>query len=128
MDHGRSAATCTVLWFKIVRFLTWKQHVQNIHRMIAGYLALLSRIKKYFPLQTRKTFYNCYILKHMDHCSRIWGSAPSSERIRKLQKRAARIITYSEYRAESAQLMNQLYWLPLPVCVKYSKHNLFTSQ
>ena len=74
-----------LLGLKIDHFLTWKPHIQNIHRTIAGYLALLCRIKKYHPFQTRKTFYNCYILPHINYCSTIWGIAPSSERVLKLR-------------------------------------------
>ena len=113
-----------LLGLRIDHFLTWNPHLQNIHRTIAGYLALLCRIKKYFPFQTRKAFFNCYILTHMDYCSTIWGNAPSSERILKLQKRAARITTDTEYRAESAPLMKQLHWLPLPERVKYRQAQL----
>ena len=56
---------------------------------------------------------------HMDYCSTILGNAPSSERVLKLQKRVARIITDAEYRAKSYPLMKQLHWLPLPEHVKY---------
>ena len=97
---------------------------QNIHRTIADYLALLCRIKKNFPFQTRKSFYNCYILPHMDYCSTTSGNAPSSERILKLQKRAARITTDTEYRAESAPLLKQLRWPPLPERIKYRQAQL----
>ena len=77
-----------LLGLKIDNFLTWKPHVQNIHRTIADYLARLCRIKIYLAFQTRTIFHNCYILPHMDYCSTIWGNAPSSQRILKLQKRA----------------------------------------
>ena len=53
------------------------------------------RIKKYLPYQTRQTFYHSFILPHMDYCSTLWGDASAAERIHKLQKRAARVITYS---------------------------------
>ena len=117
-DKLQVAESEKLLGLKIDHFLTWKPHMQSIRCTTAGYLAFLCRIKTYLPFQTRNTFDNCYNLLHMDRCSTHWGSAPSSERILKLQKCAARIITDSEYRAESAPLMKQLHWLTLPKLVK----------
>ena len=105
-------------------FLTWKAHIHNIHNTIAGKLELMCRIKQYLPHKARITFYNSYILPHMDYCSTLWGNATTSYRIYKLQRRAARIITDSEYRAPSDPLLEQLNWLPLPERVKYKQSQL----
>lgn len=113
-----------LLGLQVDNFLTWNAHVHKTHNTIAGNLALLCRIKKYLPYQARKTFYNSYILPHMDYCSTLWGNANSSEHIYKLQRRAARIIPDSEYRAPSAPLLKQLNWLPLPERVKYRQSQL----
>jgi len=40
----------------------------------------------------------------MDYCSKRWGNATTSNRIYKRQRRAARIITDSEYRGPSNTL------------------------
>ena len=74
-------------------------------------------------LSIRKTFYNSYI-PLLDYCTTLWGNATTSERIYKLQRRAAKIITYSEYRAPSDPLLGQLNWLPLPERVKYRQSEL----
>ena len=94
--------------FHVNNFLTWKAHIQNIHNTIGGKLALLCRIKQYLPYKVRKTFYNCYILPHMDYCSTLWGNATPSDRIYKLHRRAVRIITDSAYRVPSDPLLEQL--------------------
>ena len=75
-------------------------------------------------IQRRKTFYNSYILPHMDYCITLWDNATTSHRIYKLQRRAARIITDSEYRAPSDPLLEQLNWLPLQERVKYRQSEL----
>ena len=53
--------------------------------------------------------------------SRCLPYASAAERIHKLQKRAARVITDSPYRTPSAPLVEQLRWLSLPDRVKYRK-------
>ena len=71
--------------------LTWKAHIQNIHNTIAEKLSLLCRIKQYLQYKARTTLYNSYILPHLDYCSTLWGNATTSDRIYKLQRRAARL-------------------------------------
>ena len=60
----------------------------------------------------------------MDYCSTHWGHATTSDRIYKLQRRSARIITDSEYQAPSDPLLEQLTWLPLPERGKYGQSHL----
>ena len=109
-----------LLGLHVDNFLTWKAHIQNIHITIAGKLTLLCGIKQYLPYKAREMFYNSYILPHMDYCSTFWGNATTSDRIYKLQ----RTIIYSEYRAPSGPLLEQLNWLPLPERVKYRQSQL----
>ena len=113
-----------LLGLHVDNFLTGKAHIHNIHNTIAGKLALLCRIKQYLPYKARTTFYNSYILPRVDYCSTLWRNATTSDRIYKLQRRAARIITDSEYRAPSDPLSEQLNWLPLPERVKYRQSQL----
>ena len=93
--------------FLVDNFLTWMAHIQNIHNTIAGKLAFLCIIKQCLPYKARTTFYKSYMLPHMDYCSTIWGIAATSDRIYKLQRHAARVITDSEYRAPSDPLLKQ---------------------
>ena len=61
-------------------------HQESERCIVSGYLALLRRIKDCPPRQTRLTFYNCYILPHLDYCITIWGNASSVIRLYRLQK------------------------------------------
>ena len=87
-----------ILRVQIDHFLSWSSLVQKTHTTIARHIALLCRIKKYLPYQARQTFYHSFILPHMDYCSTLRGDASAAERIHKLKKRAARVITESPYR------------------------------
>ena len=102
-------------------------HIKRVHGIVSGYLTLLQCIKDCLPCQTRLTFYNCYILPHLDYCITIWGNASSVIRLYSLQKRAARIITDSEYLASSAPLMRPLRWLPPTQRVQYHQAQLVYS-
>ncbi len=48
----------------IDKSLTWKFHIDKTAKSICGNTALLRRIRKYLPHQTRITFYKNYITPH----------------------------------------------------------------
>ncbi|KAK3083738.1 hypothetical protein FSP39_002351 [Pinctada imbricata] len=93
--------------------LDFDQHIDYVCKNTSSKIALLNRIKKFLPLQTRKLYYNAYILPVMDYCLTIWGSAPKFqlERLHKLQKRAARTILEVPPETPSLPLFEQLGWL-----------------
>ena len=106
-----------LLWLQVDNFLTLNAHIQKTHNTIARKLTLLCRIKNTFHVR-RRTFYNSYLLPHMDYCSTLLGNANSSERIYKLRRRAARIITDSDYRAQSDPLPERLKYKQLQLVYK----------
>ena len=123
-DQLQAVENERLLGLHVDNSLTGKAHIQNIHNTIAGKFAFLCIIKQYLPYKARKTFYNSYILPHMNYCSTLWDNATTSDRIYKLQRRAARIITNSKYQAPSDPLLEQLNWLPPPEGVKYRQSQL----
>ena len=54
--------------------------------------------------------YNALVQPHFDFCSIVWGNCSKtlSERLQKLQNRAARILTSSSYDADALYLLQQL--------------------
>ena len=80
---------------------------------VSSKIALLDKIKKFLPLQTRKIYYNAYILSVIDYCLTVWGSASNAhlDRLLKLQKRAARIILDMPPDSPSMPLFEQLGWM-----------------
>ena len=100
-------------------------HQQSARACSVCHLAVLRRINDCLPRQTRLNLqvivtYSLII----DYCIIVWGNASSVIRLYRLQKRAARIITDSEYLTPSAPLMRQLRWLPLPQRVQYRQAQL----
>ena len=78
----------------IVKSLSWKQQIKVIKRTITYEISLLRRIKKYIPIDVRKTFYNYYIRPHINYCCSVWGNRSQTDinTMTKLQKIAARLI------------------------------------
>ena len=52
---------------------------------------------------------------HFDYCSIVWGNCGKtlSEKLQKLQNRAARVFTSSSYDADARYLLQQLGWKDL---------------
>ena len=82
------------LGLKIDQCLSFVKHIVFVCRNVTSKIFLLSEIKQYHPVDTRRLYNNAYILPVMDNCMAIWGSAPKYQldRLPKLQKRAARNI------------------------------------
>lgn len=103
--------------------LDFDKHIDYVCKNVSTKIALLSKIKKFLPLQTRKLYYNAYILPVIDYCLTVWGSVPKFqlERLHKLQKRAARIILDMPLETPSLPLFEQLGWLNIYERLEYNK-------
>jgi hypothetical protein len=108
-----------VLGVIVDEHLNWKQHIIKVLRSANAHLSMLKRIKHCLPLSTRKTFYNAYILPHIEYCITLWGTSPDIDKISKLQKRAARIILDAQIETPSSQLFERLFWMPIKDRVQF---------
>ena len=93
-DSCIEVVTCKkLLCVYINSTLSWDEHINNVIKRCNKYLYLLSRIKCYLSIPSRKLFYNAYIIMpHFDYCCVIWGncSAHLEDKLTKFPKRAAR--------------------------------------
>ena len=102
--------------------LSWEDHINTTVSKINRSIALLRRIKRYLPLQTRKLFFDAHILPHMDYCSIVWGGSPHVKKINLTQKRAARVILdITDNRYPSKNMFLTLNWMPIEDRIKYRK-------
>ena len=64
--------------------------------------------------------YNVLVWPHFNYCSTIWNDGCYSiiDKLFKLQKRAARVITGDTYDVRSMQTLDSLNWLPLEELLK----------
>ena len=97
--------------------LSWEAHISEVIGKVAKVLAALRRLRPICPQSTLVTIYKSLILPHLDYCSAVWGCIGNglSQKLEKLQNRAARIITGSSWDASSAPILHALKWDSLAV-------------
>ena len=92
--------------------LSWEAHISEVVSKVAKVLAALRRLRPICPQSTLVAIYKSLILPHLDYCSAVWGCIGNglSQKLEKLQNRAARIITGSGWDVRSAQILCALKW------------------
>ena len=86
-------------------------HIDTLSKNIASGIGAIKRIKPLVSPAILHYIYNALIQPHFDYCSIVWGNCGKtlSEKLQKLQNRAARILTSSSsYDADDGYLLQQL--------------------
>ena len=79
-------------------------------KKIACGISAIKRIRHFAPCETLLTIYNALVQTHFNYCSVVWGNC-NIGLSQKLQNRAARIITFSNYDcAWTDKLFRSLIW------------------
>ena len=86
-------------------------------------LGILQRIRHNLTYVASLAFYNCLLLSLMDYCCVVWSnlSKGNLNRIRRLQKKAARLMLDRESKAPSLPLFLELGWLPIQNRIKLTR-------
>jgi hypothetical protein len=73
---------------------------------------MLRKVKPYVPQATLQMMYKSFVLPYFNYCSTIWydGNKMHAEKMLKLQKRAARVITSSGLEERSSEIFEMLKW------------------
>lgn len=95
--------------------LTWNEHIKQLVKKIASGIGSLKRVRNCIPASTLNTIYNSLVQSHFDYCSEVWGSCGKIQatKLQKLQNRAARILTHSNYDTNAEPLIEDLGWKKL---------------
>ena len=95
--------------------LTWEHHVSNIISKVSKVIGVLRRLKPLLPQSTLVMIYNSLAQPFFDYCSIVWDSLGKGlgQKIQRLQNRAARIITESDYNIRSSDILTSLNWTNL---------------
>ena len=109
-----------VLGLEIDDKLKWTEHVEKQSKKISCSIAMLRNIKPYVPQSTLQTMYKSFLLPYFNYCSTIWhdGNKLHAEKLLKLQKRAARVITSSGYDKRSSEIFQMLNWAKIQSILK----------
>ena len=86
----------------IDKHLTWKSHTNMISHKVRKTIGIMSKLKKFIPVETMLTLYNSLIHPYLNYGIIAWGT--QSEKLFKLQKRAIRTISNSKYNAHTDPL------------------------
>ena len=100
--------------------LKWDKHNDKQCKIISNNIALLKRARSFVSRDSLIKMYNAVVWPHFNYCSTIWNDGCYSiiDKLFKLQKRAARVITGDTYDVRSMQTLDSLNWLPLEELLK----------
>ena len=103
--------------------LTWHFHIDELCKKIASAIGAIKRVKPCVPQSTLLSVYNSLVQSRFDCCSLVWGNCgkTSSNKLQKLQNRAARVITSSSYDVNVDSLFHKLSWKELHSNIKFRK-------
>ena len=84
-------------------------------KKIASGIGAIKRIRDFVPTPTRHCTYNALIQSQFDYCNIVWGNCGKtlSDMLKKLQNRAARVLTFSRYDDDANRSLRQLNWKDL---------------
>ena len=102
---------------------TWCKHVEEICRKVSLAIGALKRVRPFIPKQTAIQIYNALIVPYFDYCSPVWDCLKGhlSDKLPKLQNRAARVITTLPFDTNSNHHLTTLNWERLPIRQKKRK-------
>ena len=97
---------------KIVENLAWNNPIDKSAKNIGSSIAALKRVRQFVPPSTLLCIYNALIQLHFDYRSVVRGnsSLKLSDKLQKLQNRAARVLTYSSFDTDASLLVESLGW------------------
>ena len=100
--------------------LRWAEHADKQCKKLSSAIALLRKAKPYVPHNDLLRIYNSLVVPYFIYCSVVWndGSKTNLDKLYKMQKRAARIITGSNYETRSKTIFQNLGWNPIKIVFK----------
>ena len=100
--------------------LRWTEHINEQCKKLSSAIALLRKAKPHVPNNDLLRIYNSLVVPYFTYCSTVWndGNKTNLEKLYKLQKRAARIITGLNYETRSKIILQSLGWNPIDNILK----------
>jgi len=113
--HLKRVKTTKTLGVIIDENLTWNEQVDHACKKAARGLGVMRQIRDFVPKGTLENIYHTMVLPHFDYCAPVWDTCGKGlcDRMQKIQNRAARIITRSDYTIRSCDILQSLSWAKL---------------
>ncbi len=105
-----------MLGVQIDEHLDWSKHIEFVASKISSGIGAIRKAKEFVDRNTLVLIYNALVQPHFDYCCAIWDvlGKTLSDRLQKLQNRAARIImNYKNESGHSLLARNALGWINL---------------
>ena len=85
--------------------LTWDDHISLLCNKISKNIGIIRRIKKKIPITLLRNLYFTLINPYFEYCNVIWAISSSIALVKlfRIQKRAIRLISYSERNTHTAR-------------------------
>ena len=94
------------LGLTISETMQWNSHIDKVAHNISKTIGVMYRIKKFVDQSILKLIYNALILPHLSYSILCWGF--SICRLKKLQRKAVRVICSGKYNAHTEPLFKNL--------------------
>ena len=106
----KRVSTVKSLGVHIDENLTWECHINELSKKIASGISAIKRIRYSISYKTLLSIYNSSVQPHLDYCSSVRRSCSKtlSQKLQKLQNRAARVITFSNYDRNTDELLRMV--------------------
>ena len=100
------------LGMEVDEALGWQPHVDAVCKKVSAGIGAIKRIRSLVPRQTLLKMYDALVAPYFDYCSEVWGCMGKGlcDRLQRLQNRAGRIITFSDYNRRSVDILRDLRW------------------
>ena len=114
---------CKTLGITIDQHLSWKSNAENICKKLCSGIFAIRRVKPHVNKKTLISVYNTLVRPYFDYCCEVWDifSETQSQRLQKLQNRAARIILNMTNDVNHTVALRALGWEPLKIERKKAK-------
>ena len=86
--------------------LSWDCHINEISKKIASGISAIKHIRYFLRFEILLNVYNSLVQPNFDYCNAVWGNCSKnlSSKLKKLQNRATRVLTFSNYDCSTSEL------------------------
>ena len=92
--------------------LTWRSHIDKLTKKITSGTGAIKQIRHLVHYGTLHSIYQALVQPHFKYCNIVWRNCGVTfqDKLQKVQNRAARVLTYSNYDADVNNLFELLRW------------------
>ena len=100
------------LGVEIDEFLTWDTHIASVSKKVSSGISIMRKVKPFIPISSLLNIYQSIVEPYFDYCSIVWNGIGDNlaDKLKKLQNRAARVISGADYLTPANEILNKRGW------------------